>query len=79
MAAAQKKREHKHGEYLAMTLWTVASFDRDCETVLASCRNVLGWYEEMGGRSAEGTVAFHLLHLFLNEGICWQGWKCVAF
>lgn len=59
-AAAQKKRGHKHGKYLAMTLWTVAPFDRDCKTVLASCRNVLGLYEEMGGRSAEGTVAFHL-------------------
>lgn len=59
-AAAQKEKERKQGKYLAMTLWTVVPFDRDCKTVLASCRKVLGLYEETGGRRSEGTVAFHL-------------------
>lgn len=27
-AAAQKKREHKHGKYLVTTLWTVVPSDR---------------------------------------------------
>lgn len=32
-AAAQKEKKRKHGKYLAMTLWAVVPFDRDCKTL----------------------------------------------